>query len=162
MGKARIGEQRRKEPLRNSRSGTSVRDMTSCFQYPHFPGVCSVTPTVPCTSNPVTFQYQEELTDSTLRRMLPTDYPCVSPKIAKGHPSHLAGSLSGFCTGSGAGCLPSFTVLEAAVSDFKAFLAIWEKKDVIRKRKSQNFINSLLSPQTYILNMQTCSLINLI
>lgn len=78
---------------------------------------------------------------SKMTTMLPTHHPSVSANITKGHLSHLAGSLSGFSTGSGAGCLSSFTVVEVEDSDFKAFLAIWERKDVVRKRKSQNFIN---------------------
>ena len=63
--------------------------------------------------------------------MLPTT-SVFHPNITKVHLSYLAGSLSGFSTGSGAGLgCGSFTVAEVEDSDFKAFLAIWERKNTV-------------------------------
>lgn len=128
-----------------------------------------LSPTVPCTSNLVTRQQVRSPrgTDPALRRrLLPTTTPVFYPgsqesiffqqppqcftQDHKRASSYLVGSLGGFSTGPGAGCLSSFPGLEAADSDFKAFLAIWERKDVIRKKRPQNCINSLLlSPRIY-------------
>lgn len=62
------------------------------------------------------------------------DYFSVLFRIIKGYFFYFAGFLCGFFIGFGVGCLFFFIVVEVVDLDFKVFLVIWERKNVIRKR----------------------------